>query len=339
MSEDQKPFNEKRRQQFIYEGYYSLKEKSINEFLPQIEESLRLPEDDKENDARLAGLYAQERADLFSLRYTAGAPLDQLRTDFTQVVEAYERYAKYLREYHQEPGWPVFSFTHRDDYVRALQLLSLAVLLHREDLITRTHSLIVGSGYDEADALYEEILGKFLPNRPQLDAWYFEKPYRHLLDVIDDDTPTERLTDLNRYLKAWYPNMQGCGWYNTHEHMSDEGGGYFGYWAFEAGAVAFLLDIDDSSIDHMVYPKDLVAYARKLRDEGVASPTPTTDRLRAEPNDLVPKTGWWHSTAKPNGQALHYFEAGQRFPDWHTTSYGSVIWGYDPDEQKEPPKR
>ena len=62
-------------------------------------------------------------------------------------------------------------------------------------------------------------------------------------------------------------------------------------------------------------------------------------RLRAEPNDLVPKTGWWHSTAKPNGQALHYFEAGQHFPDWHTTHYGSVIWGYDPDEQKEPPKK
>ena len=70
-----------------------------------------------------------------------------------------------------------------------------------------------------------------------------------------------------------------------------------------------------------------------------AAARPPTGRLRAEPNALVPKTGWWHSTAKPNGQALHYFEAGQRFPDWHTTNYGSVIWGYDPDEQKEPPRK
>lgn len=62
-------------------------------------------------------------------------------------------------------------------------------------------------------------------------------------------------------------------------------------------------------------------------------------RLRADPNDLVTKTGWWHSQAKPNGQALHYFEAGQRFPEWHTTQYGSVIWGFDPNEQKEPPKK
>ena len=62
-------------------------------------------------------------------------------------------------------------------------------------------------------------------------------------------------------------------------------------------------------------------------------------KLRGEPNEIIPKTGWWHSQAKPNGQALHYFEVGQHFPDIHTTNYGSVIWGYDPGEQKEPPKK
>jgi hypothetical protein len=30
----------------------------------------------------------------------------------------------------------------------------------------------------------------------------------------------------------------------------------------EAGTIAFLYDIDDSEIDHRVYPKDLVEYAR-----------------------------------------------------------------------------
>ena len=81
------------------------------------------------------------------------------------------------------------------------------------------------------------------------------------------------------------------------------------------------------------------AYEELAAVETAESVTSPTGRLRAEPNDLVPKTGWWHSQAKPNGQALHYFEAGQHFPDWHTTHYGSVIWGFDPDEQKEPPKR
>ncbi|MFJ2683063.1 PoNe immunity protein domain-containing protein [Pseudomonas sp. NPDC087342] len=45
-------------------------------------------------------------------------------------------------------------------------------------------------------------------------------------------------------------------------HLQGEDGNYVGYWAIEAGAIAFLYDIDDSEIDHMVYPKDLVEYAR-----------------------------------------------------------------------------
>lgn len=87
-----------------------------------------------------------------------------------------------------------------------------------------------------------------------------------------------------------------------------------------------------------VYVEMLPDAFEDLPSEEVKTTQPT-DRLRAEPNDLVPKTGWWHSQAKPNGQYLHWFEAGQRFPDWHSTNYGSVIWGFNPDEQKEPPKK
>ena len=66
---------------------------------------------------------------------------------------------------------------------------------------------------------------------------------------------------------------------------------------------------------------------------------PPTGRLRAERNEIVPKTGWWHSIARPNGQALHYFEAGQRFPDWQFTKTGEVIWDFDPNQQQPPPKK
>ena len=62
-------------------------------------------------------------------------------------------------------------------------------------------------------------------------------------------------------------------------------------------------------------------------------------RLRGLRNELVPKTGWWHSLARPNGQALHYFEAGQHFPDWQFTTIGEVIWDFDPDKQAPPPKK
>jgi hypothetical protein len=76
-----------------------------------------------------------------------------------------------------------------------------------------------------------------------------------------------------------------------------------------------------------------------LAEPGIpAMPQQSSGKLRGEPNAIIPKTGWWHSPAKPNGDARHYFEAGRRFPDIHGTDYGSVIWGCDPNEQPEPPK-
>jgi hypothetical protein len=41
------------------------------------------------------------------------------------------------------------------------------------------------SEFDENDAVIEEALKFFLPNRPVLDHWTWEKPYRLLLDAID----------------------------------------------------------------------------------------------------------------------------------------------------------
>ena len=187
-------------------------------------------------------------------------------------------------------------------------------------------------------AQHDELLDYGLEGRYDTDDVFHKKPYEHLIHAMYRDTNEESLADIKAYCDTWYPAMSDCPWHDGHLRMTDTDGDYFGYWAFEAGAVALLLDIDDSSIDHMVYPKDLVAYARKLREEGIASPHAPTGRLRAERNEIVPKTGWWHSIARPNGQALHYFEAGQRFPDWQFTKTGAVIWDFDPNQQKAPPK-
>ena len=62
-------------------------------------------------------------------------------------------------------------------------------------------------------------------------------------------------------------------------------------------------------------------------------------RLRALPSEIVPQTGWWHTPALKGAQGFRYFEQGQRFPETRTTDYGGVIWGYDPDQQKDPPQK
>ncbi|WFR81813.1 DUF1911 domain-containing protein [Janthinobacterium rivuli] len=58
-------------------------------------------------------------------------------------------------------------------------------------------------------------------------------------------------------------------WYDEHLKISEEGyAAFYGYVTFEATATVFMLDLDDSQIEHLVSPKDLVDYARQLWEEG-----------------------------------------------------------------------
>ena len=62
---------------------------------------------------------------------------------------------------------------------------------------------------------------------------------------------------------------------------------------------------------------------------------PPDGRLRALPNDVVPKTGDWWSPAFHGANQVRRFEQGERFPATETTSYGAVIWYYDPERQSK----
>ncbi|KQW89061.1 hypothetical protein ASC94_21585 [Massilia sp. Root418] len=53
--------------------------------------------------------------------------------------------------------------------------------------------------------------------------------------------------------------------WGKHERMKPEYSSYVGYWAFCAAAFTYLYDLDDSTYrDELVYPKDLVDYARSV---------------------------------------------------------------------------
>lgn len=201
----------------------------------------------------------------YMLRYTAGESLNVLRDDLITVVEAFERAARYDREFEKSPEFPAFGFQEIDDFERIVQLISLAILLHRRELIPRIHSLIANSAYDGKDAMYEEMITHDMPNRPYLDVWYHELPYLHLLNATDDESSEGKISQLEQYLKIWYKSMKNATWHDSHLSMSEAGcGAYFGYWAIEAAAIVYLYKIDDSSFrDHIVYPKDLVDFARE----------------------------------------------------------------------------
>ncbi|WP_348636706.1 PoNe immunity protein domain-containing protein [Pseudomonas sp. BC42] len=39
------------------------------------------------------------------------------------------------------------------------------------------------------------------------------------------------------------------------QHLQGDEDSYCGYWAFEAAAIVFLYGLDDSEVEHRVYPK------------------------------------------------------------------------------------
>jgi hypothetical protein len=280
--------------------------------------------------------FGDDLCDLLFLRYTAGEPVGSLRPYLDDILGSYEESARNLKLEHRDQTCPGLDLPSIDDYVRYTALLSLAILLHREDLIPRLHGLIAGSEFDQDDALVEELLARYLPDRPYLDTFYHDEPYEPLLDATAGDTPEEKLADLKTYLNKWYGGMKGTGWYNAHKGMTDDGGGgYFGYWAWEAGAIAYLHGIDDSTIDSPYYPKDLVAYARSIApppsDTPPASPAPSSQSLRCDAGQPCPRTGFWTSPAFKGGRRP--FQQGETMPHIEGNAWGATIWYFDEAHQ------
>lgn len=323
-------FSTKRRQQFITEKYFLTMK-------PMVEESYRywsenVGEGDTPEEKKSLALMdsAQTALDLLLLHYTAGAPIEALRVQLGEVVEAYERYQKALGVFQEAPEMAPLGLDQLDDYERCMQLIGLCYLLHRRDLLPRIARL-EDPGYAGEDTLYEDLLSFELEGRFEVDAWYHDEPYRDLVNSLYRDTPAERLDDVQKYLKAWYPAFKSVPWHDGHLRMTETDGDYFGYWAFEAGAVAYLLDLDDSSITHMVYPKDLVAWARehKQLSEDGSGATGTSARLRCEAGQPCPRSGYWFTPARENSRT--HFDVGQTLPDVGGT-WGATIWQWDPQQ-------
>jgi len=254
----------RRRQPFLPEQSYLNTLEWYGNELVLFEEKLAEPDASPRGKASLLESCANSLWDIFEMRYTAGDDLEKLAQYVTRVVEAYERAADACAEVPDEHYLPPIVLNDLIDiYVEYLNLLSAAVLLHREDLIPRIFGLIEGTDFDASDAVIEDLLGFYMPDRPSLDGWHW-KTHTPLVDAIDSETPAERTKAMAKYVNGWYQSLKGTAiFWGKHEQIEPAFSPYKGYWAMCAAAFSYLYDIDDSSYrDNMVYPKDLVDYAR-----------------------------------------------------------------------------
>ena len=249
----------------IRQEYYS--ESHYRSFLKECDEAIEFSKtntfesDSPEEEASLRASHFQSLLlDKIFACYTAGEKIDILIPLLEELIEKYETLQYKLSILEQSPkisplaidDWP-------DQYEECVQVIGLCILLNRTDLLKRFVVLIDQAGYVGDDTLYEDLLKKALPNRHDVDQWYHDV-YTPLVQAIYVDSKEKSSELLGEYCNQWYDAFIQAPWHDN--HLQGERGNYVGYWAIEAGAIAFLYDIDDSKIDHMVYPRDLVEYAR-----------------------------------------------------------------------------
>lgn len=321
-------FINKRRQSFLTESYYTAQCVRREKLFQAYANEMSLPDTDDEDRSLITLSWADDVYALFSLRYTAGVPCEELRDELGNVVAAYEQHQKAKAVHEEDPDAVPFYLGEVFEYERLLQLIGLAYLLHRRDLLPRIAKLVDAKFYG-VDVAYEELLDYGLAERYDTDEISFYEPYNDLVQAMYADTDEESIADLQKYLLAWYPAMRNAGWHDTHLEMSDTEGAYFGYWAFEAGAVAYLRKLDDSEITHMVYPKDLVAWCRANKHLEKSAHEPDTG-LRVPGGEACPRTGWWHTLAAQASR--RYFKQGDTMPKIEGSDYGDTYWLWDADQ-------
>jgi len=352
-----KPFHERRRQQFMYEAFY------VNNRIDQLDaiqrqrnyldfcllESTR----DLSNIALYQEYTYHEKFWLWMLDYSGGVELEALAPRLDEIVDEFVEwyrvnipYREYLKnkytDRHVEVEVSPVDFDNQIDYQDALQFLSVAILLRDSRSIRRIIGMLDSNR--SGDELFDTLVSYYMDDdddTAEADDLIHEQPYRLLLNCwYEEANPDKQIQLVKDYCENWYKYQDGSRWYDGHKHIADnDTGPYYGYWAFEAGATCYLLDIDDSTIEHMVYPKDLVAYARQLEredrrtstEEDASRPPPRMRALHGEP---VPQTGIWTTPAITGAAGRRRFQVGDCFPDIAYTDWGEVIWYWD-DNQSE----
>jgi hypothetical protein len=175
-----KPFHEQRRQQFLTANFYAAAISNLDDVAPDLRANLEGPNGDLDDKRGWAFFLSDDAYQRFSLRYTAGEPIEQLRSELTGVIEAYERYQRPSASTNKSQDCTRSPSAEIYHYERCMQLIGLCYLLHRRDLLPRIAAL-QDPAYAGHDTLYEDLLSYEMEGRFDVDEWLHDEPYDSLV--------------------------------------------------------------------------------------------------------------------------------------------------------------
>jgi hypothetical protein len=195
-------------------------------------------------DDRIKSLKRQifySKLHIFIASYSRGDELSQMRSIFFEIIDFMQK------------GWDA-----QGGYVSLLWMLSVGVML---DIDQECLDAIINIKEENkiSDGLLDSIIAFKRQNYPVSEKVIFPRPYQKIFQLINEDDNSNSLAQLINYVeKEWYKGHSDSYWFNSHKSQNNT---YFGYWSFESGVVAKILNLNDTKLKNVVYyPYDMVHF-------------------------------------------------------------------------------
>ena len=245
-----------KREPLLSERYFDEHIAFVEQAIAEYEEAVRL---DPTQFTDLPGVYyalGQYRLSLFISGYSRGFALADLQQNLHALIDTWETQQQVDID-------KVYATDFKADisgYEQALWVLAWAYLLGLgKTAILRLLACIGNAGQD---VLFEQLVTKILPGtvRKAAKKLLYPKVYQPLY-AATEATSDQQPQLLQSFLQQWYSKMRNADWHNA--HLGPDGGGFDGYWCWEAAAVAVAYGIEDQSFRAMpYYPTDAAEFAR-----------------------------------------------------------------------------
>lgn len=327
----QEEFQCQRREKLFGFDFYSERADDLASMIPIAQRNLADPvwvATKGEGRAMLAASGSADLSvDLLTLSYSAGVNLAELRGFYPFVVDTWLVNEKFQLAYHQSPaGASSTTATYAllgDDFEVVNRMVCFGILLGWGKLLPHV-ARIIEYNNPRMDGMLERLLSYYVPNRDtSITECTRHLPYFKTLKIFN--APANARSDLMAdYLEDWYVASRREPYYDSHTRDIS----FKGYWSWEAAAITFLLDIDDSSYRTAeFYPADLVDFARRAKlDQASAERLDVNAKeRRMRAGDVCPKAGTWQSIDIPSTTKV--FSEGEIAPDLGSR-YGLTVWRY-----------
>ncbi|MBP1852519.1 PoNe immunity protein domain-containing protein [Rhizobium halophytocola] len=191
--------------------------------------------------------------------YSSGSSVNE----FVEYVDGAIEALKYFVEFgQQDPDYFLYGDGggYSGGFDMWYRLLAWCVLfeLPREktDIVLDYLVLQMRNPHHATDALANKMIKALgYPGQDDTDHLLWPDAYEPLYRCFKVEAYRDR--QLEAFMKTWYRKMGDTYWFNNHKSRHNT---YFGYWCFEAAAVAKILNIDDSNLrEHPNYAYDASA--------------------------------------------------------------------------------